>query len=65
MAWTRHWAIDAAYRQVQSLAGNVRDPIQGYRGSEALTIAYIDPIPQHVEESIIKCGCVEDRAFGL
>ena len=26
-AWTRRWASDAAYRRVQSLAGNVRDPI--------------------------------------
>ena len=28
---TRPWGSDAAYRRVQSLAGNVRDPIQGYR----------------------------------
>jgi hypothetical protein len=46
--WMRPWGSDAAYRRVQSLAGNVRDSIQGYRGSEAFTIPYIDPTPQHV-----------------
>ena len=47
-AWTRPWASDAAYRRVQSLAGNVRDPIQAYRGYGAFVILYIDPTPQHV-----------------
>ena len=46
--WMRPWGSDAAYRRVQSLAGNVRDPIQGYRGSEAFTIPYIDPTLQDV-----------------
>ena len=48
MAWTRLWGSDAAYRRVQILAGNVRDPVQGYRGSEAFTILYIDPTLKHV-----------------
>jgi hypothetical protein len=30
-AWTRPWGRDAAHRRVQSLEGDVRDPIQGYR----------------------------------
>jgi hypothetical protein len=32
---TKPWGRDTAYRRVRSLAGNVRDPIQGFRGSEA------------------------------
>jgi hypothetical protein len=46
--WTGRWASDGAYRRVQSQAGNVRDPIQGCRGSEAFTIPYIDPRQQNV-----------------
>ena len=42
----RPWGSDAAYRLEQSLARNVRDPIQGYRGSEAFTNPYIDPTLQ-------------------
>ena len=44
--WMRPWGSDAAFRLVQSLAGNVSDPIQGYRGSEAFTNPYIDPTLQ-------------------
>src|SRR5215210_2663894 len=47
-AWTRPWGSDAAYRRVQSLAENVRGPIQVYRGSETLTIPYFDPTLQHI-----------------
>jgi hypothetical protein len=47
-AWTRPWATEGAYRRVQSLAGNVRDLIHGYRGSEAFTILYIEPTSQLV-----------------
>ena len=48
MAWTRPWGSDAAYRRVQSLAGDVRDLIRGFRGGEAFSIPYIEPTPQHV-----------------
>jgi hypothetical protein len=43
--WMKAWGSDAAYRRVQSLARNVRDPILGYRGRGAFTNPYIDPRP--------------------
>jgi hypothetical protein len=45
--WIRPWGSDAAYRRVQSHAGNARDRIRVYRASEAFIIPYIDSTPQH------------------